>query len=76
MAGSLQPILSCLEQLQITTHMQLINNELPANSEKFFSYLLTLIHLEPVNVDDFNYQNLNLDRDLKPLSANFNQMGY
>jgi hypothetical protein len=49
---------------------------MPANSEKFFSYLLTLIHLEPVDVDDFNYRNLNLDQNLKPLSVNFNQMGY
>ena len=42
----------------------------------FFGYLLTLINIEPVNVDSFNNKNLNLDQDLQPFSQNFNQMGY
>ena len=62
--------------MQITTHLQLIGTDLPASSNQFFTYLLTLIHLEPFNVDDLSYTNLNLDRDLEPLSYNFDQMGY
>jgi hypothetical protein len=50
--------------MQITTHMQLVNVALPANSIMFFGYLLTLINIEPVDVDDFNKQNLNLKTDL------------
>jgi hypothetical protein len=61
MAGSIATLLSCLEQLQITTHMQLVNIAKPANSNMFFGYLLTMINIEPVNVDSFNYNNLNLD---------------
>jgi hypothetical protein len=41
--------------------MQLVNVAKPANSNMFFGYLLTLINIEPVNVDSFNYNNLNLD---------------
>jgi hypothetical protein len=56
--------------------MQLVNVSQPANSNMFFGYLLSLINIEPVNVDSFNYKNLDLDQDLAPFSPNFGQMGY
>ena len=74
-SGTLQQILSVLKQLQIMVHMMLVRVKSPGNVNLFFGFLLVVVAMDPLDMDDVYDEYLSLD-ETNPIAPNFSYLGY
>ncbi len=60
-AGPINLILGAVKQLQITSHIMLVNLPTPANLNIFFSILMQLVTLNFIDTTNFVNKMMNLD---------------
>ena len=74
-AGPINLILGAVKQLQITSHIMLVNLPTPANLNTFFSLLMQLVTLNFIDTTKFVDKIMKLDY-VDPYSEQFNEVGY
>ena len=74
-AGSLQMLLGAVKHIQILGHMMLVRLTIPATAQVFFSYLLRIVCLDLIDLDEWYDSVLEL-KDNRALSPNFSMMDY
>ena len=74
-AGPINLILGAVKQLQITSHIMLVNLPTPANLNIFFSILMQLVTLNFIDTTKFVNKLMNLD-SVNPFTDQFDEVGY